>query len=173
MAQVKDIPDGYCDRVHLIRYRPTLKKGKSIVCACCKTSFQDNNCIFTCHCATFFACSKCLTERKTFSPPPNCPNLSCTGKCTLRYKGIITICYQCKAEIPREIKFWNCSLSPCRSIICVNCVKRDAPVNDSAQSASIQESPPIPNSAVPFPPCSPQQPSESGQPAPALDSDGH
>ena len=173
MVQVKDLPDGFCDRGHLVRYRPTLRKGKSIMCSCCNTSFQDNNCIFTCHCATFFACSKCLSERKAFDPPPNCPNLSCTGKCTLRHKGIITICYQCKAEIPRDIKFWNCSLSTCRTIICLNCVKQNAPANVRAQSANDHESPPISHSAVTSHPCSPQQHSESGQPAPMLDAVGH
>lgn len=87
-VKITDLPKGYCAKGHEIRFRPSFKTGKSLICSCCKTSFKDNDSIFTCHCSTYLVCSQCLVKKQTHPPPPGCPSLACVGSCTLRYKPL-------------------------------------------------------------------------------------
>jgi hypothetical protein len=157
MAHVQDLPAGYCEKGHSIRYRPTIRKGKQINCSCCKKDFSDNSNLFSCHCGTYFACSSCLQYRKTYPAPPKCPNLSCTDSCTMRHKPVITRCYQGQHVIAANEQMWMCSNVKCKSIICRTC----------AQSF------PAPNISVPPRPCSPPtQAVIDGLSAPMRSNDG-
>jgi hypothetical protein len=155
-VHVKGLPPGYCEKGHLISYRPTMRKGKQIACSCCQTSFSDNAKIFYCACATFFACADCLIQGKSHPPPPSCPNLSCTETCTLRFKPITTRCYEGNHDIPPDEHAWMCKKSSCKSIICRKCSQAKYP-------------------RVPLPshPCSLTiQADSSGLPAPMRDDSG-
>jgi phage host-nuclease inhibitor protein Gam len=161
-VHVKELPPGYCDKGHIISYRPSIKRGKQITCSCCQATFQDNAKIFNCACAAFFACSDCLIQGKSHPAPPNCPNLSCTEMCTLRFKPITTRCYEGNHDIPPNEHAWMCKKSACKSIICRNCAQAKHPHLDSKTTT-----PPLSH------PCSPPtQADSSGPPAPRRDDGG-
>ena len=133
--RVTDLPQGWCDRGHLIKWRPTASKKKTpFKCSCCHQEKALN--IFTCHCSDYFACDQCLIDRKTCPPPPTCPSLSCVGSCTLRHKPLITKCHQCQQNIERSSLMWMCSERSCRSIICRSCASRRADPQPASSSVS-------------------------------------
>ena len=161
-VHVKELPPGYCEKGHLISYRPTIRKGKQIACSCCQTSFQDNAKIFNCACAAFFACADCLIQGKSHSAPPSCPNLSCTELCTLRFKPLTTRCYEGSHDIPPSEHAWMCKKSACKSIICRKCAETKYPRLASKT-----------NIPLPSHPCSlPIQTDSSGLPVPMRDKVG-
>jgi hypothetical protein len=122
LMKVKDLPPGFCPKGHKIEFCPRPpKKGHRFQCACCK-QLSDVN-IFTCHCSTYFVCSRCLLDCKASPPPPPCPNPECIGTCTLRHKALITICYEGEHDIPREQPFWMCKVKSCQANICCACAQ--------------------------------------------------
>jgi hypothetical protein len=131
LYKIENLPEGWCPTGHKISFIPTARRNKSFLCSCCKVEFKNNTDIFTCHCATYFACSSCLLNRKTCPPPPSCPKIDCLGSCTLRHKPIITKCLAGNHEIERSTRVWMCSKQKCRSIICCNCLSASATVSSA------------------------------------------
>jgi hypothetical protein len=136
---VNDLPPGWCPKGHRIKYRPSSKKKDGFKCSSCNKQCTTN--IFTCHCSEYFICSSCLTEHKACPAPPNCPKLDCIGTCTLRYKPLITQCYEGKHDIERNQLAWMCSDSKCRTIICRDCAtstEAQLPANTGATAEDPQ-----------------------------------
>ena len=153
VQQVNNLPQGFCSRGHPYDSQPKLKKGKTAICSHCSQAFAEGG-IFTCSCSSY-ACIHCLVGKLTSPPPPNCPNLQCTGTCTMRFKPIETLCFAGNHSIPKNERFWMCFERRCMTIICTQCASKTVNPQSSTQAAPSH-----------FPPASQNASTASGPPLP-------
>jgi hypothetical protein len=118
-AKAPKIPTGWCNWGHLIRVAASFSRGKAIKCNACHLEFKQD--MYSCRCFRYYACISCLTLGKTHPKPPECPDLSCTGSCSLQHKAVAVKCYQGDHKIPANENAWYCQAESCRAVLCVSC----------------------------------------------------
>jgi hypothetical protein len=148
VTRVTNVPRGFCPKGHSINVRPSLKRGKTVICSVCTAPSAD---VFSCPCLStpFYICAKCLSEHRASSAPPACPRIDCLGSCLVKYKPLSQLCHHGNHAVPPREEVWMCSVKDCRSIICFECLanKNKTPTNSTApvsasQSASVRSCPP-------------------------------
>ena len=127
----------FCNRGHKLELRPTFaskSRKVKVLCSFCKNLVSPKN-VITCSCArkqtslnstsdeTFYGCQECLIAGQTCPAPPDCPSLSCDGKCLIKNIGINKTCAICLTTIPAYTKAWFCTAATCKppQIRCLQC----------------------------------------------------